>query len=375
MSNGPVLARRRLKRTFQSNPDSPNWRRRRLRGKRLPTPICLFRDLPDVPRVLRRTPARVTVRRFSGVMADKRSRWLISRSARASSPRQAKEPFQRFVPIRFFWPKRRYDPAPMMTVREITGEIEYEGEQAVAQQLLDQQLAPGAFSRSGSSSGQNSMWVGAHKVLRDLGLRKGDTVSTPELAAVLKGGGLAASSAVSDVVDLTFSVSDSVSWLWAQGASDVRSAIEQSMLSAADQALEHLMRLKPSLSPAEWKPAAPYAAALVLHAHGGETGPSEQAPMPLLHVHCLIGSHTVEQGAEPSIEEALDEPDALREIGALGRLVVADALVRLGFQVEPETGPDGRYFEVAGVPLGLLQKSARAPRGCAGPGPRDVDHV
>lgn len=53
---------------------------------------------------------------------------------------------------------------------------------------------------------------------------------------------------------------------------------------------------------------------------------------------------------------------AAREVGAFYRSALADGLVQEGYAIEQSTGKDGRYFEIAGVPRGLVEEFSKRSR-------------
>ena len=84
------------------------------------------------------------------------------------------------------------------------------------------------------------------------------------------------------------------------------------------------------------------------------------APDPQLHSHVVVTSAVRRDGR---IVAVASRPvfRAAREVGACYRLALADELARRGYAVEAGTGRQARYFELAGVPRGLMDAfSARA---------------
>lgn len=47
-----------------------------------------------------------------------------------------------------------------------------------------------------------------------------------------------------------------------------------------------------------------------------------------------------------------------REVGAFYRSALAQELAEQGYAIEQGTGKDGKYFEIAGVPRGLIEDSS-----------------
>jgi hypothetical protein len=80
-----------------------------------------------------------------------------------------------------------------------------------------------------------------------------------------------------------------------------------------------------------------------------------QLPDPQLHSHVLL--HGALRRDRRVV--AIDSRSWLvhrREVGAAYRTELARELTRLGFQIDRGTGRGGRYFEISGVPGGLLDR-------------------
>ena len=195
----------------------------------------------------------------------------------------------------------------------------------------------------------NAMWVGDEKALRSLGLTYRSQVDTDGLATVLR--------AREAVYDLTFWAPSSVSWTWAiTDDVQLRADLERALAKAADGLLAYLARNRPVMS--YEKPAAGFAAAVVLHARAWRVE-GEKVPPPQLHAHCLLVGVTDGLGRLcPANDDALFEQTVIREVGAAGRAVFADRLRMLGFRIETGTGYQHRYFEIDGVPKGMLDPDA-----------------
>ena len=81
----------------------------------------------------------------------------------------------------------------------------------------------------------------------------------------------------------------------------------------------------------------------------------DQVPDPQLHSHVLLHAAVRRDGRLV----AIDSRSWLvhqREVGAAYRTELARELDRLGFMVQRGTGRGGRYFEIDGVPQGLLDR-------------------
>jgi hypothetical protein len=127
------------------------------------------------------------------------------------------------------------------------------------------------------------------------------------------------------------------------------------MLEAAGAMLEWMTTTMPVVSLRHTlHPAVGFAAALALHVTA-RTAVGEPVPAPQLHVHAvLIG---VERGdglfAAPELSGFFKHGAPL-EGAAIARARLAESLVELGFEIESETGRNERFFEICGVPGGLV---------------------
>ena len=161
-------------------------------------------------------------------------------------------------------------------------------------------------------------------------------------------------------IDATFSAPKSVSAVWALGSPELRQEIEAAQERAVDAALAHATAYVPMVrrrvdretvvreTPAEliassWR-------------HTTARAVAGRAPDPQLHSHVVLhGAVRHGDGRVVAIESR-----ALlvhqREVGAAYRAQLATELSALGFGIEAGTGRGGRYFELSGVPDGLLQQ-------------------
>jgi hypothetical protein len=94
------------------------------------------------------------------------------------------------------------------------------------------------------------------------------------------------------------------------------------------------------------------------------TAPPEgdQLPHPFLHSHVLLHAAIDSAGQIAAID-----PHSIyehrRELGAAYRTELAHDLATMGFEIQRGTGQGGRYFELAGVPAGLIEQWS-APARC-----------
>ena len=182
-------------------------------------------------------------------------------------------------------------------------------------------------------------------------------VRHPATGEALRAGG-AGGSAVA-AIDATFSAPKSVSAVWALGSPELRGEIEAAQERAVDHALEHATEYVPMVrrrvdrstvvreTPSEllatsWR-------------HTTARAVPGRAPDPQLHSHVVLHG-AVRRGDGKVV--AIESRALLvhqREVGAAYRAQLATELSALGFGIEAGTGRGGRYFELSGVPRGLLE--------------------
>ncbi|MFI0404404.1 relaxase domain-containing protein [Actinomadura sp. 3N508] len=244
---------------------------------------------------------------------------------------------------------------------------------ATAAEPFDDDLAPRAFAAAKGDVRHeaNSMWLGSKKSLRRIGLKRGGEVFADELAVALQGrdvstGGQVLSPDEKGLVtslDLRFSAPNSVSWVWCQADAELQVQLERAMLTAANGMLAY-MTSAIGLTNGRGADEA-FVAAAVLHAMAPE---AVEVPPPLLHVHCLLVGFQDGRGRLlPADPEILNRDSATREYGAFARAQLAEQLRKLGFQLRARTGYGRRYFEIDGVPDGLLRTGVSARARCGGP--------
>jgi conjugative relaxase-like TrwC/TraI family protein len=165
-------------------------------------------------------------------------------------------------------------------------------------------------------------------------------------------------------IDLTFSAPKSVSAVWALGDDAQREEIEEAHAAAVSEAIEHLTQNVPTVrrryrGRVIEERAVDLLAAEYRHttARGVIDG---DAPDPQLHSHVVVTSAIREDGRLVAVASRPIFRSA-RELGAYYRSALAQELRRHGYAIERGTGKQGRYFEIAGVPSGLLDAfSARS---------------
>jgi conjugative relaxase-like TrwC/TraI family protein len=176
----------------------------------------------------------------------------------------------------------------------------------------------------------------------------------PEGAGGGRGGG----------IDLTFSAPKSVSAVWALGDDSQRRDMEATHAAAVHEALDYLTEMVPTVrrrygGQVVEEPARELVAAEYLHttARGVMDG---DAPDPQLHSHVVVTNAVRDDGR---IVAVASRPifRSRQEVGAYYRSALAHRLSQRGYAIDAGTGNHGRYFEIAGVPRGLLEAfSARS---------------
>ncbi|MEO9118176.1 MAG: MobF family relaxase, partial [Solirubrobacteraceae bacterium] len=225
------------------------------------------------------------------------------------------------------------------------------------------------LSQSGELVEAPGRWLLGAKGAETLGVDTDGAVAAEQFQAVMEvrnpatGEQLRASGAGGSAVaaiDATFSAPKSVSAVWALASPGLRAEIEAAQERAVDAALRHATEFVPMVrrrvdrsivlreTPAEliassWR-------------HTTSRAVAGRAPDPQLHSHVVLHG-AVRQGDDRVV--AIESRAWLvhqREVGAAYRAQLATEFRALGFGIEAGTGRGGRYFELAGVPDGLLQQ-------------------
>jgi conjugative relaxase-like TrwC/TraI family protein len=228
------------------------------------------------------------------------------------------------------------------------------------------------LSPDGEPTQAPGQWLATADTLARLGI-EGGTVEGHDFIALMEGkhprsgrflrragsnGGRAAG------IDLTFSAPKSVSTVWALAGESQRREIEAAHAGAVSETIGHLTETVPTVrrryrGQVVEEPARDVVAAEYRHttARGVLEG---DVPDPQLHSHVVITSAIREDGRIVAVASRPIFRSA-RELGAHYRSALAHQLQQRGYQVERGTGKHGRYFEIAGVPRGLLDAfSARS---------------
>jgi conjugative relaxase-like TrwC/TraI family protein len=212
--------------------------------------------------------------------------------------------------------------------------------------------APGRWAQGADRVGLNPAQPVTGGELRALmAVRRPD--SGEELRRV--GGSGAAVAAL----DATFSAPKSVSAVWALAGPELRSEIERAHEAAIDRALAYASRQVPMLRRRVGRDTVVHEKATGVVAtswrHTTARAVAGQAPDPQLHSHVLLHAAVRRDGRLVAIDSRAWLVHQ-RELGAAYRTELARELSRLGFQIRRGTGRSGRYFELDGVPQGLLDR-------------------
>ncbi|MGH2927456.1 MAG: MobF family relaxase, partial [Solirubrobacteraceae bacterium] len=160
-------------------------------------------------------------------------------------------------------------------------------------------------------------------------------------------------------LDLAFSAPKSVSAAWALASPALRTAIEAAHETAVDRALAYTVQQVPMVRRRIDRTRVDHVHAADLVAtswrHTTARAVAGQAPDPQLHSHVLLHAAVRSDGELVAIDSRSIFVHR-RELGAAYRTTLAHELGRLGFQVERGTGRGARYFELAGVPAGLVEQ-------------------
>ncbi len=262
-----------------------------------------------------------------------------------------------------------------------------------AQYSLELADAPQAFRRAEYYADRepgleedraNAMWIGTPAALKALGVERGAEVFPEQLSMALQGLNAATGERVRspgtrtivatdehgplldadgapymiseqrvNSVDLTFSAPKSVSVAWSQAGPELRAEIERAMMRASNAAISYMTQTKPVVQGVR-EPARGFVASTALQVTARRAR-GQEVPSPQLHVHgVLVGVDDGQGRLKTPGTDALFKHDAPLEGGAVGRAVLAAELRRLGFQIDWGTGRNGRFFEIRGVPRGLI---------------------
>jgi conjugative relaxase-like TrwC/TraI family protein/excisionase family DNA binding protein len=228
------------------------------------------------------------------------------------------------------------------------------------------------LTRGGEPAQAPGRWLASPETLAQLGI-DGSVVDGPAFVALMEGrhpqtgrwlrpegagGGRGGG------IDLTLSAPKSVSAVWALGDDAQRRDMEAAHAAAVQEAVGYLTEMVPTVrrrygGQVVEEPAREVVAAEYLHttARGVMDG---DAPDPQLHSHVVVTSAVRDDGRIVAVASRPIFRSA-REVGAFYRSALAHQLTQRGYAIDAGTGNHGRYFEIAGVPRGLLEAfSARS---------------
>ncbi len=210
-------------------------------------------------------------------------------------------------------------------------------------------------------------WLSGEETLSRLGVDPHAPVDGPDFISLMEGRHPGtghwlrregASGGRGGGIDATFSAPKSVSTVWALGDPWQREQIEAAHARAVKSAVSHLREQVPVVRRRYGGEVIEERAKDVIateYRHTTARGVSgAQAPDPQLHSHVVITGAIRE---DDRLVAVASRPvfRAARELGAFYRSALANELVREGYTIERNTGKDGRYFEIAGVPRSLLE--------------------
>jgi conjugative relaxase-like TrwC/TraI family protein len=228
------------------------------------------------------------------------------------------------------------------------------------------------LSPEGEPTQAPGRWLASPDTLARLGI-EGETVEGREFIALMEGRhprtgewlrAEGAGGGRGGGIDLTFSAPKSVSALWALGDEAQRRDMEAAHAAAVKDAMAHLTETVPTVRRSRHNQVFEEHAAELIAAeyrHTTARGVMEgDAPDPQLHSHVVVTSAVRDDGRIVAVASRPIFRSA-RELGAYYRSALAHELAQRGYAIERGTGKQGRYFEIAGVPRGLLDAfSARS---------------
>lgn len=221
------------------------------------------------------------------------------------------------------------------------------------------------LSPEGEPTQAPGLWLASPDTLARLGI-EGETVEGREFIALMEGRhprtgewlrAEGAGGGRGGGIDLTFSAPKSVSAVWALGDGAQRRDMEAAHAAAVKDAMAHLTETVPTVRRSRHNQVFEEHAVELIAAeyrHTTARGVMEgDAPDPQLHSHVVITSAVRDDGRIVAVASRPIFRSA-RELGAYYRSALAHELAQRGYAIERGTGKQGRYFEIAGVPRGLL---------------------
>jgi conjugative relaxase-like TrwC/TraI family protein len=160
-------------------------------------------------------------------------------------------------------------------------------------------------------------------------------------------------------IDATFSAPKSVSAIWALASPELRAQLESAHEHAVDRALAYAtQRVQMIRQRVDSKRVIHTNAARVIATswrHTTARAVHDRPPDPQLHSHLLLHGAIRRDGEIVAIDSRAWYVHR-RELGAAYRTELAHQLTQLGFAIQRGTGQGARYFEIAGIPAGLIDR-------------------
>ncbi|MGH2823274.1 MAG: MobF family relaxase, partial [Thermoleophilaceae bacterium] len=160
-------------------------------------------------------------------------------------------------------------------------------------------------------------------------------------------------------IDATFSAPKSVSVVWALGSEETRRGIEAAQERAVDAAFahaaEHVPMLRRRVDRETVVRERPGELIATVFRHTTARAVDGRPPDPQLHSHVLLHGALREAADGVAAIESRALMVHQRELAAVYRGELADRLRDLGYAIERNTGRDGRYFEIRGVPQRVIE--------------------
>jgi conjugative relaxase-like TrwC/TraI family protein len=243
------------------------------------------------------------------------------------------------------------------------GYARYLESKTVAPERGDYYLTP-----DGEMTQAPGRWLSDEETLTRLGVQAGPVVDGADFIALMDGAHPGtgrwlrpegAGGGRGGGIDVTFSAPKSVSTVWALGDPWQREQIEGAHARAVESAVTFMREQVPVVRRRYGGQVVEEHAKDVIAAeyrHTTARGVSgAQAPDPQLHSHVVISGAIRE---DERIVAVASRPifRSARELGAFYRSALAKELAGEGYEIERGTGKHGRYFEIAGVPRGLIEE-------------------
>jgi len=211
-------------------------------------------------------------------------------------------------------------------------------------------------------------WLSDPETLARLGIDPAAPVDGPQFVALMEGRDpgtgrwlrpAGADGNRGGGIDVTFSAPKSVSVVWALGDPWQREQIEAAHARAVERSVGYLKERVPVVRRRYSGQVVEELSKDVIataYRHTTARGVSGvEAPDPQLHSHVVITGAVREDDRIVAVGSRAVFRGA-REVGAFYRSALAEELAEQGYAIEQGTGKDGKYFEIAGVPRGLIEE-------------------